>query len=200
MKTEALVKSYPSLPFDEKEILRYAGCKEKTDQIASLLSECIAEAREKIQYRVCFCRLPVSVTESICDFGVFSLESIQLARRLQASKEAILLAATLGLDLDRLIARYGRLSPAKGLLFQAIGAAQIEALCDQFCLDIEKEENITLLPRFSPGYGDLALSAQKIIFSHLGCEDRIGLFLNDSLLMSPSKSVTAFVGITQSNP
>lgn len=195
MKTETLVKNYPSLPFDEKEILRYAGCKEKPEQITSLLSECMAEAREKIQYRVCFCHLPVSVTESICDFGGFFLKSIHLARRLQSSKETILFAATLGLDLDRLIARYGRLSPAKGLLFQAIGAAQIEALCDQFCRDIEKDAGVRLLPRFSPGYGDLPLSVQKKIFSCLGCEERIGLFLNDSLLMIPSKSVTAFSGI-----
>ncbi|MBE5771499.1 MAG: Vitamin B12 dependent methionine synthase activation subunit [Clostridiales bacterium] len=195
MKTEVLVKCYPSIPFDETEILRYAGCKKKSEQIASLLSECMAEAKEKICYRVCFCTLPASVAENGCDFGAFSLESRHLARRLQGSKEAILFAATLGLDLDRLIARYGRLSPAKGLLFQAIGAAQIEALCDQFCRDIEKDAGVRLLPRFSPGYGDLPLSVQKKIFSCLGCEERIGLFLNDSLLMIPTKSVTAFAGI-----
>ncbi len=50
-------------------------------------------------------------------------------------------------------------------------------------------------PRFSPGYGDLTLLAQKDIFAVLDCGKRIGLTLNDSLLMSPSKSVTAFVGI-----
>lgn len=50
-------------------------------------------------------------------------------------------------------------------------------------------------PRFSPGYGDLPLSAQREIFAVLDCGKRIGLMLNDSLLMSPSKSVTAFVGI-----
>ena len=40
--------------------------------------------------------------------------------------------------------------------------------------------------------GDLSLSVQKEIFSLLECEKRVGLCLNDSLLMSPSKSVTAF--------
>ncbi|MBQ5601557.1 MAG: Vitamin B12 dependent methionine synthase activation subunit, partial [Clostridia bacterium] len=71
----------------------------------------------------------------------------------------------------------------------------IEALCDAFCADIKKEYNTGLEPRFSPGYGDLPLSAQKNIFAVLDPERRIGLTLNSSLLMSPSKSVTAFVGL-----
>ena len=107
----------------------------------------------------------------------------------------ILFAATVGVEIDRLIGKYGRLSPTKALLFQAIGAERIEALCDAFCADIKKEYNTGLEPRFSPGYGDLPLSAQKNIFAVLDPERRIGLTLNSSLLMSPSKSVTAFVGL-----
>ena len=60
---------------------------------------------------------------------------------------------------------------------------------------MKKEYNTGLEPRFSPGYGDLPLSAQKNIFAVLDPERRIGLTLNSSLLMSPSKSVTAFVGL-----
>jgi len=52
-----------------------------------------------------------------------------------------------------------------------------------------------LKPRFSPGYGDLPLETQREIFDVLDCSRRIGLMLNDSLLMSPTKSVTAFVGV-----
>ena len=50
--------------------------------------------------------------------------------------------------------------------------------------------------RFSPGYGDLKLSSQKDIFRVLDCSRKIGLSLNDSLLMSPSKSVTAIIGVS----
>ena len=52
-----------------------------------------------------------------------------------------------------------------------------------------------LKPRFSPGYGDLPLEMQRDIFRVLDCSRKIGLTLNESLLMSPSKSVTAIVGI-----
>ena len=83
-------------------------------------------------------------------------------------------------------------------MMQAIGAERIEALCDAFCDDMEKEMGVSLRPRFSPGYGDLPLSVQKDIISLLEAPKRIGLSLNDSLLMSPTKSVTAFAGISNS--
>ena len=49
-------------------------------------------------------------------------------------------------------------------------------------------------PRFSPGYGDVSLEVQKDFFRLLPCQ-RIGLTLMDTLIMSPEKSVTAFIGI-----
>ena len=79
-------------------------------------------------------------------------------------------------------------------MFDALATERIEALCDVFCEDIEKEYGKTR-PRFSAGYGDLPLELQREIFSVLDCPKSIGLTLTDSLLMSPSKSVTAIVGI-----
>jgi cobalamin-dependent methionine synthase I len=77
---------------------------------------------------------------------------------------------------------------------QAIGAERIEALCDVVCAEL-KEIYGSVGDRFSPGYGDFSLTAQRDIFTMLGCEKRIGLTLNDSLLMSPTKSVTAIIGL-----
>lgn len=190
-------KTYPEPPFCEKEILRYAGCKAPDPSVTELLQTCVREVREKLTYRVCWCQLPLSVGNDCCDFGVFQLQSEKLAANLRDCETVLLFAATVGVEMDRLIAKYGRLSPAKGLLFQAIGAERIEALCDAFCEDIAGEQNMGLGPRFSPGYGDLAFTVQRDIFSILDCEKRIGLFLNNSFLMSPSKSVTAFAGLTE---
>ena len=83
-------------------------------------------------------------------------------------------------------------------MFQALGAERIEALADAFALDIrnEKQKNGLLTkPRVSPGYGDISLELQRDIFRILGCEKRIGLTLNGTLTMSPTKSVSAFIGI-----
>lgn len=195
MNSVIVNKTYTEPPFCEKAILRYAGCKDADEEIGALLKECLNEARPKLTYTVCYRELPIKTDGTVCDLEVFRLQSQQLAHNLDGCEKVILFAATVGVEMDRLIGKYGRLSPAKALLFQAIGTERIEALCDAFCADVSKEYTVSTKPRFSPGYGDLPLSAQRDVFAVLDPERRIGLTLNSSLLMSPSKSVTAFVGL-----
>lgn len=195
MSTTVFIKTYNHLPFDKKEILRYSNSKELTPELEKLLNECIEEAKNVISYKVCYCILPINIKESAIDFNAFKVNSEKLALNLKNCENAIIFGATLGTEIDRLIIKYGKLSPTKALFFQAIGATQIEALCDEFCNEIKNELNVNLKPRFSPGFGDLELTTQKDIFKLLDCSKKIGLTLNDSLLMSPTKSVTAFVGI-----
>ena len=189
-------KTYTPPPFCEKEILRYAGCKTADGEILALLNSCLDEVRGKLSYRVCYRELPLTIQNDICDFGAFSVQSQKLALNLKDCDSVVIFAATVGVEIDRLIAKYSRISPAKALMLQAIGAERIEALCDAFCNDLQNTRKIALKPRFSPGYGDLPLDTQKQIFELLDCSKRIGLTLNNSMLMSPSKSVTAFVGLT----
>ena len=172
-------KTYEQLPFCEKEILRYAGCKSADDEILSLLHSCIEEVKSSLSYKVCWCELDVNVCGSICDFGIFKANSQDLAKFLEGKTYVTLFGATIGIDIDRLITKYGRISPARALMIQAIGAEQIETLCDTFC------EEFGLNVRFSPGYGDLLLSVQKDIFNVLSCQKNIGLYLNDSQNLLP---------------
>ena len=195
MSITVLTKTYFDLPFNKKELLRYADCKDLSPKIEALLNECIEEATQTLSYKVCYCVLPVNILGNTIDFAAFKVNSEKLTINLKDCEKAVLFGATLGTDIDRIIMKYGKLSPTKALFFQAIGATMIEALCDEFCKDIKAEVNVNLKPRFSPGYGDLDLSCQKNIFKLLNCSKNIGLTLNDSLLMSPTKSVTAFVGI-----
>ena len=197
MNITVLTKAYNDLPFNKKEILRYANCKEVTPETEALLNECIEEVKAKLSYKVCYCVLPVKITKTSVDFDAFKVNSEKLSLNMKNCEKAIIFGATLGTEIDRLIMKYGKLSPAKALFFQSIGAERVEALCDEFCNDIKNELNVNLKPRFSPGFGDLDLTAQKDIFKLLDCSKKIGLTLNDSLLMSPTKSVTAFVGITK---
>ncbi len=197
MNSVILSKTYDAPPFCQNEILRYAGCKNADDKTSDLLNLCIKESQGTFIYKVCYRELPLTVAGDICDFGIFNLCSKDLALNLNGCKSVILFAATVGVEIDRLVTKYSRISPAKALMFQAIGAERIEALCDMFCNDIMKTMDIAIKPRFSAGYGDLPLDSQKDIFAVLDCERRIGLTLGGSLLMSPSKSVTAFIGLSQ---
>ena len=83
-------------------------------------------------------------------------------------------------------------------MLQAAGAmfieSYVEKLQDFFQSEEAKNKN-AIRPRFSPGYGDVSLEVQRIFFELLDCQKNLALTLNDSLIMSPEKSVTAFVGI-----
>ena len=193
-------KIYPAPPMDETEILRYAGAGRTVSQEeAELMRICIAEITEKLSYRVCWRVFSLKEEGDILDLGFAKTDSAGLQKNLKGCEQCIVFAATVGIEIDRAIRRYSRLSPAKALFFQAIGAERIEALCDVFCAEQAERwqaEGKGLRPRFSPGYGDLPLELQKDIFRALDCTAQIGVGLNESLLMTPSKSVTAIVGIS----
>ncbi len=198
-----ITKIYTEPSICKKEILRYAGCKDTTDEsLQFLLDECLEEVLPKLSYKVCYIELPLVINEEICDFGCMKVKSKDLVKNLQGCAAVWLFSATIGVEIDRLILKHTAVSPAKAVMFQAIGAERIEALCDLLCEDMlhtSQMKAVSFRPRFSPGYGDLPLEIQKDIFRVLNCNKNIGLSLNDSLLMSPSKSVTAFVGIDTSS-
>ena len=107
-------------------------------------------------------------------------------------------AATVGFAPDRYIAREQQRSPLKALLAQGFGAERVERLCEVFCAEVGEDAETRALvctPRFSPGYGDLPLEAQRDFFRILDCGRHIGVSLGESLLMSPTKSVTAVFGL-----
>ena len=189
-------KNYPAPKLNERECLRYAGTTPQnvSAEERALFEACLTEVENKLTYKICWGRFPVKRGENGLDFGFLQTDSRALMKNLEGCEEVIVFAATIGLEIDRLIRRYTNLSPAKALFFQAIGAERIESLCDTFCEEL-KAEGLQLRPRFSPGYGALPLELQKDIFRVLDCPRKIGLSLNESLLMSPSKSVTAIIGI-----
>ena len=179
---------------DRREVIRYAGGGVDEGELSAVLDECTAEAMTVTCGRVCFRVLDVKRDGNALDLGFCRVESNALAKNLKGCERIILFAATVGLGIDRLIMKYGRISPFKGLIMQAIGAERIEAVCDSFCEGLQ-EKGYSLRPRFSPGYGDLPLELQTDIFRALSPEKNIGLTLSSSCLMSPTKSVTAIMGI-----
>lgn len=193
--TAPTVKSYAPPPVDVREVLRYARSSESDKAATSLLPSVIAEAEPHLTYRVAYREVEVSVRGEDVALGGIAVRSRRLAECLAPCPSALLLAATVGTALDRLMARYTRLSPARALLLGALGTERVEALCDLFCTDREVTRGRRTAVRFSPGYGDLPLALQREFLPYLDAERYLGITLSPSLLMSPSKSVTAIVGI-----
>lgn len=183
--------------YDRKEILRYARAKDD-GTLDDLMDACIKEAQPYLSYRVCYTVLDIERRGGKIIFGGVETDSKTLQKALEGCGALLLFAATVGAPFDKLIMKYSRVAPSRALMFQALGAERVESLCDAFCGKISSDlnkEGKSLRTRVSAGYGDIPLSMQKEIFSLLDCPRKIGLTLNERLLMSPSKSVTAIAGI-----
>lgn len=174
-------------PISVKEVLRYAA---SPSDSSTSLPKC-----PKVSSAVCYATLSVSILDEVCDFGFFKVKSKSLAKNLAGCEKVLIFAATVGIDFDREIAKYTRLSPSRALIVSAMGTERAEALCDRFVKAYEDKNGIRLKPRFSPGYGDLPLEVQRDIFALLDPAKRAGITLGATLLMTPTKSVTAFAGI-----
>lgn len=187
--TPVIQKCSPVLPpSDIPTVLRYArGIPDAATE--ALLREIVREAESALDPRICYLDCPVTVTGDRVDFGCCQVESRDLAAHLQGYRRAILFAATIGAKADRLLTRFSTLSPAKELLADAYFSERIEALCDRFTARFNDPDR-----RFSPGYGDLPLEFQTVLFRVLDCPRNIGLTLGETLLMIPTKSVTAVIG------
>ena len=122
-----------------------------------------------------------------------------MARKMLANCDrAVLLACTLGAGFEaRLRAEQAR-SMARAALLDACGSAWVEAGCDGAEQEIAARfPGLYLTDRFSPGYGDLPLALQRDICGVLDAPRRLGVQVGDSLLLNPTKSVTAVVGLSE---
>ena len=181
-------------PFDRREILRYMRADAAADDA---LQECIDRCRGLMKRQVLYDVYPVEIVGDQADLGFAKVRSRDLARALSGCSHAVLFAATAGFAFDRLIAWAQMVSPLRGLMFHAIGAERAEALCDAFCAYVQMQaakHGLKTRPRFSPGYGDLPLGMQADIQRALHLE-KIGISLDGHMLMRPSKSVTALIGL-----
>lgn len=185
---------------DEKQILRYMGCRgEATPEVFRLAVQAAQETIEAARPACCFLRLPVQVDQKEIDFGFMKVRSRNLYQNLQDCREVYWIGATIGVEQDRLIRRWERTSPARALALSAAGSAAVEDLCGtltEYLREQTAEEGLFLRPRFSAGYGDFALEAQREIVKVLDMGRKIGVTMTDSLMLTPSKSVTALIGIS----
>ena len=188
-----------------KEVQRYMGYHGITE-IASDMQERINKAVDQVSAqshpRIVTKEYPVRIKGNVItiynDTEEVNLESEALARNLKGCCGALLLAATIGPACDMLVRRASITSAADAAIYQAAGAAAIEAFLDDMNDKIKADyeaQGLFLRPRFSPGYGDLKLDHQKDWFRLLDISKQIGVELTDSLLMVPTKSVTAIIGI-----
>ena len=188
---------------DRREILRYLGYKKNQlpdAEVDSCISRCLEELGAVAEPRSVHRRFPIIRREGSLTIAGILYDSRSLEKLLASCEEAVLFAATLGIGVDRLLARSQLRDLRDALVLQACAAAVIEAYCDDIDQQIRSEagrENRQTTRRFSPGYGDLDISVQRGLCRVLDTERQIGLTLTESCMMVPVKSVTAIIGLSE---
>ena len=188
---------------NREEILRYLGYKDSgvTERIEQLLNRCETETLKILQPKYIYRRFPIEK----CDEGLLvSGTALVLAGRdiqehLKNCHEIFLLGATAGIELDKRIRRYMVTEPDVGVVMDSCGIQAVEQIAYFAEKEMEREvaeEGCHLTWRYSPGYGDLPLEAQRELVRALDTHRKIGVSLTESCLMMPSKSVTAILGIS----
>ena len=192
---------------DIREVVRYLGYHgvAPDPEVMREINDCVRDLQKEVTPRFVYERFPLSVKTEPDAAPLICLADIQvrsrnLAKNLEKCCGAYLMAVTLGPGPDRLIKRASVSSMSRAVIYQAAAAAMTEEGCDRINerirLEAEKDGLYTR-PRYSPGYGDLPLGMQKDISRILNMPKEIGVSLTQSLLMTPSKSVTALIGVSK---
>lgn len=159
-------------------------------------AECVNQLKSVAVCRYCYVKLPVSFSSSDSfNIGPLFVQSKALGKNLSGCNEAYIFAATIGSEADRLIARLGVSSPARQFITDAAASSLAEGLCDRVNELLVKKSGGQCRPRFSPGFGDFPLDYQPKLLSLTDATKQIGVTLTNTLFLTPSKSVTAIIGV-----
>lgn len=184
------------------EVLRYLGYKKQKmdDSFLKLIDETIKEAEDIIELKYLANKYKIELKDAgvLIEGTNLLLTGNDIKEHLKNSQEVILIAVTLGRNIEKKISYYERINLTKAVILDSCATAAVEELCDKIEVLI-KEEMISKMQgitfRYSPGYGDLPLDIQGSFIKSINAEKLIGLTVSNHNLLMPRKSVTAIVGI-----
>ena len=178
------------------EMLRYARCgdgvgvEKEAEQAQRLVDDLIRPAAAAVVFDIKRDGEKLFVADT-------ELEGKNIKKLLAPCNKCVVMAITVGFELDMKIAALGSSSPALSLLADAAASSAVEDACDACCESIESELGVKLTPRFSPGYGDLPMNIQPALLTLANARRDLGLTVGSGCMLSPIKSVTAIAGIKE---
>ncbi len=186
------------LKYDLRETARYMGYKhgaEPNEEICELVDEAYKELCKVVQPKYIYKEYDFTKTENGIIVDGIEFKSKKMLCHLRNSSSIILFGATLGQGADTLIRKYSVTDIAMTAVVQAVAGSMVENLCDIACEELKTAIKGEHRPRFSPGYGDFHISAQADFFKLLPMNKQLGISLSDGFMMTPTKTVTAFIGV-----
>lgn len=190
------------LKIDRREVLRYLGYKGQKidDNMSEMIDLCRAEVKNIIVPRTVYEYVNICTTEKGVEIEQTNLilTGNDIKNHLSSSKRCVLMAVTLGNEIEKKTRLYEKTNLTKALILDACATTAVEEVCDIVEEKVRKEaeaEGMNITFRYSPGYGDLPLDIQQNFLRVLDAQKKIGLTVSENNLLFPRKSVTAVIGI-----
>lgn len=189
-----MVRSTPP-SIDRATALRYMGAAGWEPDAAS------AALLDRAEERLLQTATPRAVWR-ILPRAAISLENRgrDLARHLQSCDRILLMAATLGSEVDTLLRRMELTDIALAATADAMASVLLEQVCDALEEELRAQlraEGLYLTGRFAPGYGDCPLELNEEISLAVDSVRGCGLAVTAEHLLVPRKSTTALLGIAE---
>lgn len=194
----------PAVPKRELILTRLGykkGVTELNVQDKTLVEDSIRQGEYLCKPEGAYLIVPVSsITGSIITLeNGISFESSGLIKLLQNSNSVVLMAATVGKKVtDTIFDEVKKGNAASGLIIDSVASQTADAALDWMVQLLRKilirEGKVLTRHRYSPGYGDLPLAYQKVIFDVLQLE-KLNIALTEKFMLMPEKSVLAIAGI-----
>ena len=183
--------------FNKKEVLQYLRWtgSEIPPEVDALIDDCMAQTLSVAEPRWTW---TVSPIDRAARTPALAFTGQDVPALLADCDRVVFFAATLGNGLEMAIRRAQVRDMTRALVLDCCGSAAIEAVCDEAegeILTALNDPSVYLTDRFSPGYGDLPITAQPDLLAAVDGPRRIGLYLTASNILTPRKSVTALIGL-----
>ncbi len=185
-----------------KEAIRYLGYGKTSidEKTLGMIQESFEELEKISELKSIYRFFELSEKDDELQFGNSQIKSKSLQKNLTGCMWVVLFGATMGLIVDRKIRTYELTDMTKAVVMQACAAAMLEEYCDnvqeEIAMDLSTKQ-LYLRQRFSPGYGDFSLLHQKDILCMLDASKTIGLAMTDGYMLTPTKSITAVIGVSE---
>ena len=188
------------LKYDLHEAARYMGYKhgaKPSEEICELCEVAYKELCKVITPKYIYKEYEFTRTNNGIIIDGIEFKSTKLLSHLKDSTSIVLFGATIGVGADTLVRKYSVTDAAMTSIVHCVGASMVENLCDQACEELKNTIKGEHKYRFSPGYGGLDISSQADFFKLLPMTKQLGVTLSENFLMTPTKTVTAFIGVTK---
>lgn len=187
---------------NREEALRYLGIQGHTPdkRTLALVEQCeeelLAAARPRYVYRG-FTVRDAQGGIGFAECGLI-LPGEDIKAHLAGCEKAVLMCMTIGAGVDRLIRKAQVEDMARAVVLDSLASAAVEQVCDKVEALVSRDfPAYHKTWRYSPGYGDMPISVQNELLSVLDAQRKAGVCTNASCMLTPIKSVTAVIGLSQ---